>query len=219
MLIEIAGVDGSGKSTLINKLIGWANRANIPAYDWCIRSNTRRSIGSVSLAEDAEFSSKLSGDILEFAVSMDLIRIVNQAPASRLPGQVVFADNFIHGWLTNVSQSNTFILPEVTAIFRHLVRPPELAFEIEVTPNVSYERILQREKLDPSLQLGGIEYLDRRATAFRNTRTNCCYLINVIDGTKSPDMIFEEVLAQILSSIEICEPSLWNLLIKGRNKS
>ena len=208
-MVEIAGIDGSGKSTLIDSLVGWGHRRAVLTYEWTLRSSTRRMIDAVRFPEDPDLASKLAGNALELAVCTELIREVNAVPTARMPGQLVVVDNYIRGWVANVAQSSASIIPEVALLYQRLVHPPDLSLELELEPTVAHSRILDRAKLDPSLQYGGIDYLTNRACAFRETRALCKYPVDIINGEQLRDDIFEEARNLILSRSKNLDPALW----------
>jgi thymidylate kinase len=194
MLVEIAGIDGSGKSSLVDSLTGWAHRRGGTTYDWTIRSTTRRLFGA-----RPELARRVGRDAVELAVCAELIKEANAGATLRAPGQLVLTDNYVRHWIANAAQYGTAIVEEIASLYREFVPSPDLCIELEIDYTVAFERILNRSKLDPSVHQGGPDYLKNRSDALSNTRGICGYQTVCLPGNLPPEEILERVCQQVLA--------------------
>lgn len=181
MLIEITGPDGSGKSTLIDRVRRHIHETTpAKAYERVLRSESRNLLESVSLAGEAEFEQR---DV-ELARLLDLVRsahadlhVYRGDPSSH-----AFVSFYRCAALAGLHRRGLGFDAGLRALLRR-VPPPDLSFRLRIEPELALQRITGRAKGDQVLLVADVPAeLARLVASFETAGGALDYPQYVLDG-------------------------------------
>lgn len=184
-IVAFIGIDGSGKSTLSDRVADWVSGRGLAAT----RRKTVSGRSQLDRLAQRLGSPDLSGIVGKDAALMMQVAIVwrnlrDARPLVRTPRSFAVMDRYTHCHLA----LTRMFAPEREAFVRTLFakfRAPDVCFFVQVPPEVAFARLGAREDASNSL-----EFLSAFDQAYRSLPEAGSYV--VIDGTRTPD----EVLAQ-----------------------
>lgn len=197
MIIEICGIDGSGKSTQLELLQGWANEHGVACYERKLRPIGRRVLGGLAQAAGyTTWRDLYDSDSVELMTAVEMRQQVYEyiLPIT-FPGQLIVTDTYIRLWIANAlswGADPTRLIPIYATI-----PAPDVSFFLEVSTDVAFERIMARPKSDHIQRSGGRDRLHRLAMAYEALPQYVGYEATTIDGTQSPDAIFRVICAAV----------------------
>ncbi len=205
MLIEVSGIDGSGKSTLIRRLRHRLNRdGDLVAYERVLRDR-----GRLVLEDIARQEGKRSDEIFD-AFSVELVSALERLdeanrhfgylrPNSR---QLYFVAPYHATWLAKAHSKSPAFSSQLQRVYERLPRP-DLSVVLELTPGGALDRVRSREAGDNFLrEADPLGTLARRADGLEAVRSLLPYEQVALDATLSPPQLTSIVEASILERLD-----------------
>lgn len=202
MLIEITGIDGSGKTTLMNRLRRSLNEeAGIWAYERNFKNRGKRFLESIALNNGVDRCEKFfKPELIEFSNALELVDEVNRHfyYLSENSRQVYFVDQYYSSWMANAIFQNLEIINELRMIYFYLPKP-DMSIFLDVPPEVALSRLQVREKGDQILQLDfPLNRLSKMAAALDEVHSDIPYPQVKIDGTNATEVVYKEALGLLM---------------------
>ncbi|GIJ38327.1 nucleoside/nucleotide kinase family protein [Micromonospora andamanensis] len=195
MLIEVLGVDGAGKTTLIDAARRQLQQnGRMRAYERSIRSESRNLIEGLQLAvPEAGFSARDQ----ELAVLLDAVREAHGSLHAYRGSPVshVFVTGYRTALFARLRARGFDDDAGLRALVGHIPRA-DLGVLVDAPPAVALERIRRRQKGDQVLSFPDpLAEIERRAAAARwaARREDCLHL----DGTRPVDALTSQLLGAI----------------------
>lgn len=214
MLIEISGIDGSGKSTLIAKLARIAHESGIPCYERQLRSVGRRVLTALAIQDGhTSWSTAFERGPVEFATALEMYQLFYSSVAPILfPGQIVMTDTYVRGFLATAAANGSADTVALVRIYGCLPAP-DLSLQLDCPVDVAFNRILARPKGDHILRSGGRPRLQRLADAYNDDINELVHYPAVhLDSKQTVEALTEVAMEQILAWTESNDPLLYQRL-------
>jgi len=169
MLIEVSGIDGSGKSTCVDHLSRWAHEAGVACYQRPVRSTYRRILGGIAASRGLRSWRELfDQECVQLATALEVLQYVaTHITPINFPGQMIITENYRRYWLATAVADKATNMSQLEAIYAQLPRP-DLSLHFDSNADVAYDRILARSKGDHVLRSGGKERLSRLWAAYED---------------------------------------------------
>lgn len=167
MLIEIAGVDGSGKSTQIDHLARTAQDCAVPCYERSLRSTGRRIVSGIAAQRGHDsWREVFDRGAVELATALEMYQLFHATVQTiRFPGQIIVTDTYVRSWLAVAIGEGGCDLAQLGAVYRAMP-VPDLSIQLDCDVDTAFDRILARPKGDHLLRTGGKDRLRRLAEAY-----------------------------------------------------
>lgn len=167
LIIEIAGIDGAGKSAQVARLSRTAQQCEIPCYERSLRSTARRIVsGIASQHGHASWREMFDRQAVELATALEMCQLFHATVVPiRFPGQIIVTDTYVRSWLAVAIAEGKCDVEQLGAIYRSLP-DPDVCVQLDCDVDVAFERILARAKGDHLLRTGGRARLERLAEAY-----------------------------------------------------
>ena len=204
MIIEFSGIDGSGKTTQIHKLMRWLNESGVPCYERILRSTSRRIVGGIAAEKGLQSWHELfDSNGIELATALEMLQLTYSTilPAN-FSGQCLITDTYIRNWLANAIVSRTSLIDQLLLIYQRIPRP-DISIHLDVSVETAYQRILLRSKGDHKLRFGGKEQLEALSQAFQEVSQYVDYQSHIVSTSASEEETFQnnkQLLLDKLSS-------------------
>lgn len=198
MIIEVSGIDGSGKSTIAQRLRRRVLESGIHAWERSLRSVTKLYLGDMAAEQGAShWSAVFDVDQVEFAHAMEMLGMCRQHfdPLDRTRNCFV-TDTYVWRWLATAAMWKATNLASLARLFSTLPAP-EVSIRLEVSTDRAYERILGRPQGDSLLKMRDRSRLDRYAAAFDEVVGLVPYETLVVDANRPVDEVVGEALAHL----------------------
>lgn len=203
MLIEICGIDGSGKSTVINHLKKYFDsQTDYWAYERSFKNNGKRILENIAMkhghkrAEDYYLH-----DSIEISNALELVQNIN-ASLSYLDSesnQIFFVDKYYTKWLSDILGIKSY--DKVKEIYGYLPKPT-LSFYLHVSVPTAFSRLTNRDKGDQILTLEKPQQkLAKLYNNFEEIINNDSNNYIKIDAEKNIYKIITEIKGIILENI------------------
>lgn len=212
MIIEFSGIDGSGKTTQIHKLMRWVNDSGIPCYERILRSTNRRVLAGIAVEKGLRSWHELfDPNAVELSTALEMLQLVHSTilPAN-FTGQFFITDTYIRSWLAD-AMTNTSSVEHFVLIYQQLPAP-DLSIHLDISVEIAYQRILARIKGDHKLRFGGIEKLNFLSQAFQTVSQYVDYPSYTISTSRTEEETFKEIKQVILEHFLSSNPKLYSLL-------
>lgn len=167
MIIELSGIDGSGKSTLVSHLQGFFSSNNVPCVERVMRSTYKRILADAARDAGASHWRHVFGVAeveLAHALEMSTMVATTIAPLDQ-SYQIIVTDTYITRWLATAHMWGAKNLPELAHLYRRLPQP-DLAIQLVIDPDVAYKRLVSRPKRDHLVKLGNPDRVRAYAESF-----------------------------------------------------
>lgn len=213
MLIEISGIDGSGKSTLIARLARTAHEAGVPCYERQLRGVGKRVLTALAAQQGhTSWWAVFERGPVEFATALEMYQLYYSSIAPILfPGQIVFTDTFVRSWLATAIANGSIDPVALIQVYR-CIPAPDLSVQLDCPTEIAYERICARPKGDHILRSGGKPRLQALANAYSGELDELvCYTATCLDSRQGVDKLHADVLGMIIQWT-----SEHDLLLHGR---
>ena len=190
MIIEICGIDGSGKSTLIDNL---RNRIHSEspcwAYERVFRFRTKRFMDWIAQSEgEATAKSLFSVDTVQLAQVFDLVEdAVREFHYDTIDSrQVYFVTNYRASGLAEAWVTDSALLEPMTKVYA-LAPVPALSLYLRLPPEDALARIQARPQGDQLLRAASpLDALSSLSDAFDRVIERTPYPHATLDATTSP---------------------------------
>ncbi|MHC5915616.1 MAG: nucleoside/nucleotide kinase family protein [Nostoc sp.] len=215
MIIEFLGIDGSGKTTQIHKLMRWANESGVPCYERIIRSMFRRVLGGIAAEKGfLSWHELFDPNSVELATALEMLQVVYSTilPAN-LSGQLLVTDTYIGSFLATAIAAETPLIDQLMLIYKQ-IPAPDISIYLDVSVAIAYQRILLRKKGDHKLIFGdkAVEKLRMLDIAFREFIQCSNYPIHIVSTSISEEETFKEIKQLVLAQVSSSAPQLSGLL-------
>ncbi len=197
MLIEITGIDGSGKTTAIQTLRRKINEETTSwAYERSLRSNGIRLLESIAQenghSRPYEF---YSHEETELARLLELVQASynDLMPGADAPGQWYFVDNYVLEWIARLFDRSVSHPEKLIPICRKAVKPNR-SYYLEIDAPTAIERMRARTKGDSLLlEKNPEESVDQLRISFEKAIEASGTQVVRIDATQPPEKIVSEI--------------------------
>ncbi|GAB3086032.1 hypothetical protein [Nocardioides zeae] len=201
MLIEVCGIDGAGKSTLIGRVMRLAHEAGVPCYERQLRGVGKRLLTALAVEQGhGAWWAVFERGPVEFATALEMYQLYYSSIAPILfPGQIVFTDTFVRSWVATAIANGSVDPDQLMQVYGCLPAP-DMSVELVCPAQIAYERILARPKGDHILRSGGMARLQALADAYRNLASNelVDYDVMRVDSRQGADELETEVFGAML---------------------
>lgn len=201
-IIEIAGVDGSGKSTVIQHLMRHFNELGQPAYERSLRSVYKRVLDDIAFEKTASqnWSSMFDANSVELAQALEMLQLVQTQLAPFAQSRQLFlTDTYAIRWL-GVATDWGADLGVLGEVYSRLPKPI-VSIYLSVDPSTAHDRILARTKGDHILKMGNPSAVAKYAAALDSALHFVPYEIQTVDANTTEQ-------ETVLAAIEIVERAL-----------
>lgn len=197
MIVEIAGIDGSGKTTLIHHLRRKFNEnTDCWAYERSFKSYNTRLLEQIALNEGKSRADDcFNPAFVEFARALEMVRVSAEElyPARFGNKQLYFVDNYITEWLARAVYKKLGLLTEIRKIL-NCAPKPDFSFYLSIQPALALERLSARDKGDSILSsTNPLETLSRWTQSFGTAREMLPYAQRVLDASSPVNILVDEV--------------------------
>ena len=191
MFITLEGVDGSGKTTLMNNIAKWLLQKNYQVHTTFEPTNWVRKIIFEQDLEPQTEALLFSADRIEH-VQKEIYPKVQE-------GNIVLCDRFqLSTFAYQYVARESINLEEYTTL-EHLGETciPDITFFIDITPEVCLSRAVEQTKFEKA----GLDFQKKVYQGYKqgvhwyNTLDN--YKIITLDGNGSPDFIFGQAITHL----------------------
>jgi thymidylate kinase len=202
VIVEICGIDGSGKSTLIDNLRSRIHaKSSCWAYERVFRFRTKRLMDAIAQSEGGAIAkSMFPSDTIQLAQAFDLVEeAVREFHYDTVDSQqVYFVTNYRVSGLAEAIVADSTLLEAMTKVYA-LTPTPALTLFLRLPPEVALERIQARPHGDQLLRaespLGALTSL---SSAFERVIENTPNSHVVLDAAMPP----EDLATQAYTSIQ-----------------
>lgn len=189
MLIEVAGIDGSGKTTLINHLRGYLHQQGWAAYVRTWPSTVKRLAADTAQDSGAcswwEF---FSPEAIETAAAFEHLGAVHQHLLPLDPGrQVILTDTYTVRWLATALLHGVDPAP-LAALYTRLP-PPALSLWLDSDPVTARGRLLARPERDHLTTTDSPDRLGRYHRAMVTAQAIVGYPVHRVDACASTTVV------------------------------
>jgi thymidylate kinase len=199
MLIEIAGIDGCGKSTVIAGL-----RARLTAHghdctELVLRSTSKRVLDDVARDAGARtWREVFTAQEVETAHAVEMLGQVNTVVTPLAEGRILLTDTYVARWLATAARYECTDLGRLARIYAKFPAP-SIAFLLDLPTQDAFRRLSARRRGDRLMAdaPAALPALDRYAAAFRQTSELLPYSQYGMDATRPA----HEILGQIIDRI------------------
>lgn len=206
MFITFEGIDGSGKSTAINKLVEFLNSKNV---DFLLTREPGAHIEETKVIRDLLLNPKFQipkmTEALLYAADrrLNLERVIWPALKS---GKVVLCDRFLdsslayQGYARDLGIEKIKLLQEIATDKTY----PDLTIYFDIHPKAADERVAKRENEERDrLELEGDTFRDKVHKGYDEVVKMFPERIKVIDASLSPDKVYEQLLPLIVEALNL----------------
>lgn len=217
-LISVSGIDGSGKTTLINKFkkeldhsgksvkLAQLRLGFTPIMQWIkkilrVNESYLSTHGSSSSENSSKKKTGRKKIILlgyRYLSLLDLIFYLSQISIQCSFGKRIIIDRYL--WDNQIIYENKYGQPGRLARFllsiaRIIAREPDVAFLLNIPPDESYRRVLER---NDGIEEEGFKILERRARMYDSLEESGLVMI---DAMNPPERVFSLVYQEIVDRI------------------
>lgn len=196
MIVEIVGIDGSGKSTIIDKMRKIINKSwkNKIAYERNFKSTDRIVLERIELNFNKSIFSEYEYELIKSLerVKQSQYEVLDIKESTH---QIFFTDKYLHFWLAEffVKGINHIGIEE---IYKQ-VKVADLIIFLKIPPERALERLKNRDKGDrilnfrnPKRFLSSLQEGIERNLEYSND-------LFVIDASQEPDIIVNKILKEV----------------------
>ncbi|MEX2104279.1 MAG: hypothetical protein WD907_02975 [Bacilli bacterium] len=201
MLVEITGIDGSGKSTLIAKLRKHFNSIPLTwAYERSFKNRGKRFLEHIALQQGKSRPEEIFDPaLIEFHNALEMVEEINKHfyYLSKDSGLLFFVDQYYTAWLAHAVRRKITIVKELEAIYAYLPAP-DLSIYLEVTTATALTRLQCRVKGDQILnEQNPLRTLTNMKDSFDLVHRSVPYRQVRVDAEKEPEEVYTQVLEMI----------------------
>lgn len=222
LLVEITGVDGSGKSTLIGLLRKRLNdQPSAWAYERTFRDRSRRFLEQIAADSGHHRADEIfDADLLAFSSAIGLVDEALRAfyfCRSNGAAQIYFVDQYYTGGIADAIARGVVALDPLKRIYGYLPRPHVSVF-LDLTAEQALSRLERRASGDQILAVPSpITTLRHRVQAFRAAHEQAPYTQVRFEASEPIDEIVAAVLALVLKARDTANTGLpWAPIAVGR---
>jgi thymidylate kinase len=194
MLIEITGIDGSGKSTQIDHLMRWFSEQGISSYHRIIRPVSRRVLGGIASEKGFKSWDEIYNvESVELTTALELYQLVySTITPINIDKQVIITDTYIRNYLASAITRDLSIVNKILPIYQRIPKP-DLSINLSINSKSAYERIINRPKGDHILRHGGYKRLERLFKSHEEVEKYLHYDTYTLAGELEEKDIFSKI--------------------------
>ena len=201
--ISFEGVDGSGKSTQIQKLADFLRSLS---FDIVV---TREPGGSIGGEEIRKLL--LQGDVDRWSAETEILlftaarrdhleRIIMPAMKN---GQIVICDRFTDSTRMYQGMRGPKLKKLVDMLDKEVIgHDPDLTILIDIDPEIGLRRAKSRETVEERFEDFGLELQKKMRKGFLDLSKQFSNRISVIDGLQSEDKVSKEICSLVKAKLE-----------------
>lgn len=127
MIVEISGIDGSGKSSLASYLVGWFIRNGVRAYQRNFRSSSHRLLSYIEKREGVIKGTLYSREETELATAVEMVHTIHQnlciEPVKFLD-EVYIVEPYVYSWLSTAAAYDAKNIEGLALLYHNV--PPQI---------------------------------------------------------------------------------------------
>ncbi len=166
MLVEVSGIDGSGKSSVLQAVKGRLIRAGMKVSYRNFKSRSWLHLYNVAEATGVDFWDFAGVDAPHFLAASDLFfehSVIFGSAASRQ--HIFLVDRYLLSLISEAILTGMTKL-EGLEILIDFCHSPDLSFHLNVTPNVAFSRAMARTSSDLRVHQEGLKRLQNQHDAY-----------------------------------------------------
>lgn len=198
MLIELSGIDGSGKSTVARHVAAHVAARGYEPLPLVLRSVGKRALDAVAMTcGHEEWTDMFPPDEVEIAHAVEMAGEVRAtlSPLDRRRWAAI-SDTYVMRWLATAALKGVTDLHRLAAIYATLPRP-DLSIHLDLSPEEALRRINGRPKGDRILGPRALDRLARYRSAFAAAEPVAFYPRHTVETSGDEAGTIQSVLAHI----------------------
>lgn len=187
VLVEVAGIDGSGKSSLLDQVEGWLQAGGVPVFRRSFKSGARRLVRRAGGFGQEAVEAVTAVEMLQAAgLTLQPVGSVDAGPP-----EVFLTDEFAIAGLARGLMRLGRRHAGIEALYRRLP-VPTVALHLDVPVELAVRRLAGRPRGDKSLLVEPAAYLREFCRWQRIARDALSYPVVRIDASQPPDRVWAE---------------------------
>lgn len=195
MIIEFSGIDGSGKTSQMDRVFRYFNENGINCYQRTLRSTYKRILANITAKKNIKhWSGHYTPNEVEVAHALEMVNaVVTNITLIKNPSEVIVTDTYTARWLATAKLWGCDNLERINDIFT-MIPEPEVSIHLDVSVDNAYNRIQSREKGDHVLSFGNKSKLERYKQSFKDVNHLFSYeRTHINTDNDSPETTFETI--------------------------
>jgi len=206
MLIEVSGIDGSGKSTALHRLLSFLSARDIECQELVLRSTGKLFLDDI--ARDAGLRSwreMFSADEVETSQAIEMLGQVHAILGPLAQNHVLVTDTYIARWLATAMRAGAANTRHLALLYAKFP-VPVVSFHLGLPVELAHTRLANRPKGDPLLDGGdGLRKLAQYTDAFASAMSLMPYPQVRLNAAVSSDEVLDEML-RVLRTCSVLGP-------------
>jgi len=206
MFITFEGLDGSGKTTAIEKLVEYLKEQNIYNKFVITREPGGTGIKEAEYIREFVLSPNYNIDPMSEALlyltsrKMHLIKVI--LPALKA-NKIVICDRFIDSSLAYQGAGRNLGIDKIKSLNSIVTNniKPDLTFFIRISPELAFQRISNQKNGLDRLENGGIDFYKKISDGYDEIIINDEKRFFIIDGTLKIEEVAKKVIKKIMEII------------------
>lgn len=192
-LIAVCGIDGSGKTTQIDRLQAHLEGHGVPVITTRQPTDRYRRDALVRSALDLEVSFAKVGHELALLSAFDRARHLREEVYPRIEqGVSVITDRYVYSTYAYFMARGVADLPWLMSINR-AVPEPDATFYLDVPPEIAVARVAARDGSAGKREELDVARMSRVRDVFVSESWGTSERFHVIDATQSVDLVWDQV--------------------------
>lgn len=194
MLIEVSGIDGSGKTTVLQLIRRDLLEDGEPAWERSLRSVQRLVFADLAAGEGHKhWSAVFSPNEVEMTHAFEMVQEVRrQIEPIDLRRQHVVTDTYVRRWLATAQMWRPTNMDNLVRVYGALA-PPVVSIHLVVDPDLAFARIHARPQGDSLLKMGSVTKLVDYADAFDAVEDRVQYPSHAVDANRPLEAVMADV--------------------------
>lgn len=195
MLIELSGIDGSGKTTIQKHIRRYLVDRRLNTWERSFRSSARLMFADMAAEQgQPHWSRVFSVEEVEMAHAVEMLGIVGTHLSQiDLARNSVVTDTYISRWLATAAMWGASNVDALVKVLSRLPLPM-LSIHLTLDPLLAYDRLHSRVEGDSVLKMGSPDKVIRYKDAFDEILPALPYQTHIVDSGRSVDLVLSEVL-------------------------
>lgn len=195
MFIEVAGVDGSGKTTVMQLVRRHLLDQGIQTWERSLRSVAKLLFNDLAAeAGHSHWGGVFTANEVEVAHAVEMVaQFRSQILSLNLDRQSFVSDTYVCRWLATAQMWGATNLHHLVTIFG-ILPPPDVSVRLVVDPATAYRRVQQRPQGDSLLKMSDMSRIKVYADAFEAAAPYFLYPTTLVDANRPLDSVMSEVL-------------------------
>ena len=195
MFIEVAGVDGSGKTTVLQLIRRHLLDRGIQTWERSLRSVAKLLFNDLAAeAGHPHWSGLFTADEVEIAHAVEMVaQVRSQILSLNLDRQSFVSDTYVCRWLATAQMWEATNLHHLVTVFG-ILPPPDVSIRLVLDPATAYRRIQERPQGDSLLKMSDASRIKRYADAFETATRYFPYPTVPVDANRPLDLVMSEIL-------------------------